>query len=804
MKVKKMGFILCIVFLMAITFFRDDVNAQDFSEIASGTCGENLRWLLDKSGCLTIDGIGDMYDYQWEYDDRIHSSAPWDQYYKQIYEVKINEGVTSIGANAFLGHAFTSVISIPDSVEKIPNNALQTLSNFVILCSETSCAVNEDFEYSSNCITEEYITGKAGNKITYYLDYNTRILTFEGSGEFYSDFSGIDIPGFLSVCEVDFNNSEFKILPSFYGYESLKEIEIPEGVEKIGNGGFGQCYRLENITLPHTLTCIGHTAFERCYSLKKIVLVEGITSIGFDAFQYCELESVVIPSTLNDFEDAFSHCGLKNVNISDGLIKIDSYAFSDCDFDSLDIPDSVKEIGAGAFSRCEYLKDVSLPLNLKYIDNRVFYGCSSLNNLIIPYGVEEIAKEAFSKCILLDNVLIPNTVKKIESDAFDYVESMIIIGAVDSYVEKYAITYGFDFAEHDHISFFEDEIIKHSTCQEKGIATQVCDDCGYIKQYNIEIDSTNHVGEIEIRHQKEATCAEKGYTGDIYCKDCGEKIAEGREIPQIDTHTWNTGAVTEEATCASMGEKTYICTICGETITEEIPQTNIHTWDSGKITKKATCAGNGLKTYTCKVCKISKTEEIIKTNIHTWNSGVVTKKATCLEKGVMTYKCIICGDVKTEAINITQHQWNKAYTIDKKATNTTVGLKSIHCSICGAVKKGSEQIIPKLAGNVSINSNNNIKNQTIKSTTNKKISEKKVKKKAQSFKLSAKSTSGIKVQYKLIKKNRNIKFASSSGKVTVKKGTKKGTYKIKVKMTVSENNYYKSYSTIKTITIKVK
>lgn len=28
----------------------------------------------------------------------------------------------------------------------------------------------------------------------------------------------------------------------------------------------------------------------------------------------------------------------------------------------------------------------------------------------------------------------------------------------------------------------------------------------------------------EIRNQREATCKEKGYTGDTYCKDCGENL----------------------------------------------------------------------------------------------------------------------------------------------------------------------------------------------------------------------------------------------------------------------------------------
>ena len=34
----------------------------------------------------------------------------------------------------------------------------------------------------------------------------------------------------------------------------------------------------------------------------------------------------------------------------------------------------------------------------------------------------------------------------------------------------------------------------------------------------------------EIRNAKDATCTEDGYSGDTYCKDCGEKIADGGKI----------------------------------------------------------------------------------------------------------------------------------------------------------------------------------------------------------------------------------------------------------------------------------
>lgn len=73
--------------------------------IASGTCGENLTWTLDGNGVLTISGAGAMYDY-WDYHHDYYTGndfAPWVSrgIAQKIKRAIVNEGVTSIGNNAF-------------------------------------------------------------------------------------------------------------------------------------------------------------------------------------------------------------------------------------------------------------------------------------------------------------------------------------------------------------------------------------------------------------------------------------------------------------------------------------------------------------------------------------------------------------------------------------------------------------------------------------------------------------------------------------------------------------------------------
>ena len=56
--------------------------------------------------------------------------------------------------------------------------------------------------------------------------------------------------------------------------------------------------------------------------------------------------------------------------------------------------------------------------------------------------------------------------------------------------------------------------------------------------------------------------------------------------------------------------------------------------------------------------------------------------------------------------------------------------------------------------------------------------------------------------YKKISGNKGITVAKN-GKLTVKKGLKKGPYKVKIKLTAAGNSSYKSKSVTKTITITV-
>lgn len=77
----------------------------------------------------------------------------------------------------------------------------------------------------------------------------------------------------------------------------------------------------------------------------------------------------------------------------------------------------------------------------------------------------------------------------------------------------------------------EGVVTKATTCAEKGIRTYTCSVCESTKIE--EIPSTGHGTKIT-KFVKEATYTQEGYTGDIYCQDCGALLEEGRVLAKLE------------------------------------------------------------------------------------------------------------------------------------------------------------------------------------------------------------------------------------------------------------------------------
>ena len=332
-------------------------------------------------------------------------------------------------------------------------------------------------------------------------------------------------------------------------------------------------------------------------------------------------------------------------------------------------------------------------------------------------------------------------------------------------------------AKTENHSWDAGKVTTKATCTEEGEKTFTCSICGDKKTEKVSATGHQHT---EIRNKKEATCKEEGYSGDTWCKDCGKKILSGQAIAKTEDHSWNQGEITKEPTCKEKGEKTFTCSICGNTKTEKVSTTD-HQHMEIRNQKNPTCkeAGYSGDTY-CADCgvKISSGKTIAKTKNHNWDGGVITTEPTCTERGEKTFTCTICGNTDTKKVNATGHSYG-AYKVVKEPTNKRKGLKSKTCSVCGKIVYEG---IPKTNSSPTDSSETNPDQnpQTSQKTTRKiKLNRRKLTlKKGKSFRLKVTLTpadSQDKITYKT--SNKKIATVSKTGKIKAKK---KGKVKITV------------------------
>lgn len=184
-------------------------------------------------------------------------------------------------------------------------------------------------------------------------------------------------------------------------------------------------------------------------------------------------------------------------------------------------------------------------------------------------------------------------------------------------------------------------VSKDPTCTEKGSKTYTCAVCRETKTE--EIPATGHQNK-EVRDKKAATCTKAGYTGNTYCKDCGELLKTGKETDALG-HTWGKGKVTRKSTYTAAGQITYTCSRCGE---KRVITTKKLFYP--KAGTKYTVAGCQYK-----VIKAGAEVSLVGTNK---NAKSVTIPAVIKVKGV-TYKVTLIG--------------TKAFNGSKKLTKVTIG-----------------------------------------------------------------------------------------------------------------------------------
>ena len=301
--------------------------------------------------------------------------------------------------------------------------------------------------------------GYCGDNAKYILD-NDGILTIFGSGEMMS-FSQ--------------NGS-----PWYDNRNSIKNVNIVQGITIIGGWSFCDCVNLKNVSIPDDVTKMYPCVFQNCTSLTNITLPADLKSFGgggtfmgctsltsinisADNSAYCSENGIlfnksktciiaypggkqgsyaILDSVTSVGSWAFGYCsGLTDITIPDSVTSVGGYAFFYCNnLISLTIPNSVTSIGDYAFQYCMGLTSLTISNSLTVIPRSTFADCRSLTSVTIPNSVTTIGEYAFSHCSNLTNITIPNSVTEIGALAFWYCTRLPSITIPDSVttIGKYA------------------------------------------------------------------------------------------------------------------------------------------------------------------------------------------------------------------------------------------------------------------------------------------------------------------------------------------------------------------------------
>ena len=275
-------------------------NVKDDSIIASGECGDNVTWVLDKEGNLVISGSGKMDDFS--------ANAPWKDYRNDILTVKVENGVTAVGDEAFYNCSNLLKVDLAKTVTSIGDYAFYNCNKltFIEIPKETTDIgdfaigfIYNEKDDSSVAVKDFGIYGTMGTAAEEYAkEYGLKFfatalgdttvkeekVVVEGTGEcgkglkwtFTSD-------GLLKITGEGKMDNFDDVTPWEAHLFDITKVVIDDGVESIGNCAFYGCKYLTEVEIPDSVEVIGEYAFYECNLLQTVKIPANTTlkSIAF-------------------------------------------------------------------------------------------------------------------------------------------------------------------------------------------------------------------------------------------------------------------------------------------------------------------------------------------------------------------------------------------------------------------------------------------------------------------------------------------------------------------------------------------
>ncbi|MDO4503354.1 MAG: leucine-rich repeat domain-containing protein [Coriobacteriia bacterium] len=500
---------------------------------------------------------------------------------------------------------------------------------------------------------------------------------------------------------------------------------------------------ITSLSFPDTIIELGNAVANSEECLTSVKLPAGITAIPSGAF-------------LKNVTDSPA---LKNVVIPDGVTTIGSSAFAGCKVEAVILPDSLEKIDGSAFLNNQ-LQSVTLPSGVTTLGSSAFSVARPdlpkvLSTIILNEGLTTINSKAFSGCAATE-VVIPTTVTTLNKAAFQ--SSVNTVTALVSTNAQLAGTTKFPVAS------LNGHVVKGDL--DAAILAPIDD-----------VQATGSAVEPEVTvifdgagvpaDELTVTYANNVVPG--IAKATVTAAADGRFVGTLDT-TFNVVLAAADQEAVEQVREAIKTLPALDQITVDNPE--------------AVAAAETV------VAAFQAMTDVQKSAI----DAVTASKLVATQGKIVTVKKAIADAAAQAAAEAQAKAEADKVAAEKAAADAAAAQAKAEAEL-----KAAEDEKAKLAAALKEAQK---PEQTIKVKVAKKSYKvKTLKAGARSFRIYASSNAGAKLSYKVVSCSSKLTF--KAGKVTVKKGTKAGTYKVKVKITAAAKGKYKQTAKYRYITVKV-
>lgn len=457
---------------------------------------------------------------------KIHARSFYNQ---EIFSVRIPEGVTSIGNEAFGYCEPLELVYLPSTLESVYNNAFdgcETIYEVFNLTGKDLTIGSSDFGYVAEnaiVIRTDYddtpLITYATDQLEYRLDSNTYIAYVIGRGENVK--TTLTFPTYLNSGSVTYHSIE--IYKGAFSNTNYQSVEFSNLVTVVGDSAFRNCSDLTEVTFLNGcgLEKIGNEAFYNCYDLEIFELTSSapLKTIGFSAFYNTDLEEIILPYSLSSIgSDAFFNCKLltlvynySNLSISEGNSNYGYVAFYAFDVYASTTSANIIENGNFKFAKKNNIWYL-INIDQEEFDDELIKLPDQISSGLSSSTTYRVWTKFYSDDNYYYDLYLPLTCSKIENGINCSIDNVYFKGSASQWNTNnynhsnkfyYASIYYYGNCVHDYSTWtyvngkistarttLSYSVYQDATCTESGINRGYCPECSYYE--DMTISPTGH------------------------------------------------------------------------------------------------------------------------------------------------------------------------------------------------------------------------------------------------------------------------------------------------------------------------